>query len=1096
MSSLVEFLGMAPDGRELYRYRLPRARYIRLQSHLHETLNGTLRQANREACALFCLFAAEWWRREHERGPWSWDGIKEAVGVGATQYPTLAAKVDLGLAVLKRPILKAKDGANARLITLACEGGLPLRRLQVGGARLPVYFREVLEHFESLGMSGHEPSEELERVAARHDHRLPTSLRREIVHRLVGELVGRAWALRRSLPPEESNPTAWLDREQPSWRDQLPLVVSDDSAESILRGLMKDVARVASGRGTRIRILTSLRLKVDSAQLLRHLDVPRSVAREDLDHLFSNAPLPPGGRLQVRLRSESGDILRCGVLSRTSDAWSFQPVRGAHFSDEAAAEMITVLAASRTGSVESPSVEGAAPLGPLPWVFRPSPATPEQWDLVACGSARRREPELLVALPPDTTALGNAERCKQTVLGRTLVRVRGDIHIHTDAGLVRVVAGHDSNHSWSHELRGKRFEKVSSSRTAWLGMPSLVRRQGEREEPIDLEVHDHGRWRHASSRDVGELSVRALSDDEVVFRARVRVVPPDLTLRLEVGDKRRPGAIQVSSAALVQAGVPEDPRWQSNVHKNGNSARVELLATGEVPGQLDLTLLFRTGQLNGKVPFPVRSMRFQDPEGTPIERGTKLHIKRLGGIQAIALSPSPRARFAATLRAQITGAGAKPGDRTFHLSERSSGEKSLDLRDVQTAAEELLDATESLDASIDIRLWEVGGSGPSTSIQAKRYDWTLERDQASGDVVLNGPRDGELGDVVVEARPFCDIGAIEQLPRLRSSRLEGNRWVFDPTKRKACSWLVTAREGSWYRCRPVPFSGAGELVELDGLRACFELPRESERHEAIRVALDTMCEDWAHPDWGVVDEYLRLLGDLPAATFDLIRVIAHHQQAAATVALRAAAWDAAELLQVLDGLEELVFLWEAIPFDTWLRAFDTMAASYPPAYADSAGPEITTRMEGIGTEFPSVRVPLFHWLRRRQGAVPPEDNGGFPAAHTFVRGSAAMFLGHRAVELQDFLHRQADAPTWPTPPRSAQLVPTAGLRLSDPSQDPHRQRVIDAPIALAQAAVGQLSLTPAQTLFLEEARSFDETYFRRTFQLTYFGLIARLHGDR
>ncbi len=51
-------------------------------------------------CALFCVFAAEWWRREHVLGPWSWDGIKEAVGVSRRQFFNRATVSLMGVSLL------------------------------------------------------------------------------------------------------------------------------------------------------------------------------------------------------------------------------------------------------------------------------------------------------------------------------------------------------------------------------------------------------------------------------------------------------------------------------------------------------------------------------------------------------------------------------------------------------------------------------------------------------------------------------------------------------------------------------------------------------------------------------------------------------------------------------------------------------------------------------------------------------------------------------------------------------------------------------------------------------------------------------------
>ncbi|HHO54719.1 MAG TPA: hypothetical protein ENK18_28565, partial [Deltaproteobacteria bacterium] len=156
MDRLRHFLGKAPDGREIYRYRLPDERYHELRRYLRESLRSGLGSTSRENQALFCVFSAEWWRREHECGPWSWEGIRGALGLGGEPYTAIARAAESGLDLLKRPVLRSERGDRRWLVTLACEGGLPLRRLDVEGARLRAYFRDVLEHLEALGMTGGE----------------------------------------------------------------------------------------------------------------------------------------------------------------------------------------------------------------------------------------------------------------------------------------------------------------------------------------------------------------------------------------------------------------------------------------------------------------------------------------------------------------------------------------------------------------------------------------------------------------------------------------------------------------------------------------------------------------------------------------------------------------------------------------------------------------------------------------------------------------------------------------------------------------------------------------------------------------------------
>ena len=69
-SSLIQ-----PNGQPLYQYQLTEAEYSQLKGALQQRQSAPARsELNKPFCAAFCLFCAEWFRREYQGG-WSWDPI-------------------------------------------------------------------------------------------------------------------------------------------------------------------------------------------------------------------------------------------------------------------------------------------------------------------------------------------------------------------------------------------------------------------------------------------------------------------------------------------------------------------------------------------------------------------------------------------------------------------------------------------------------------------------------------------------------------------------------------------------------------------------------------------------------------------------------------------------------------------------------------------------------------------------------------------------------------------------------------------------------------------------------------------------------------
>jgi hypothetical protein len=90
-----------------------------------------------------------------------------------------------GLRYWKRPILRYAGGDRAFLITLACEGGLPLQLLHNENAKLHRYFKAILEDKQTFH------NLPTERLAEQCKHHLPQSLHREMVDEVASKDVLR-----------------------------------------------------------------------------------------------------------------------------------------------------------------------------------------------------------------------------------------------------------------------------------------------------------------------------------------------------------------------------------------------------------------------------------------------------------------------------------------------------------------------------------------------------------------------------------------------------------------------------------------------------------------------------------------------------------------------------------------------------------------------------------------------------------------------------------------------------------------------------------------------------------------------------------------
>ena len=140
----------ALDGRPLYAYKVHDSEYERLKIEMCEQMPGVLRSRdNHSFSAMFCMYAAETFRRQHVGGPWAWEIVFAEIGHATPSYQAIYVWVEQGLQHFKRPLLRSRNGDREFLVTLACEGGLPLLLLHKENAHLSRYFRELLNRLPS-----------------------------------------------------------------------------------------------------------------------------------------------------------------------------------------------------------------------------------------------------------------------------------------------------------------------------------------------------------------------------------------------------------------------------------------------------------------------------------------------------------------------------------------------------------------------------------------------------------------------------------------------------------------------------------------------------------------------------------------------------------------------------------------------------------------------------------------------------------------------------------------------------------------------------------------------------------------------------------
>jgi hypothetical protein len=83
------------DDRPLYAYKVRDSEYARLKAAVCEQMPGVLRGRGKNSFApMFCMYAAETFRRRYAGGPWTWETVFAEIGHAIPDEQSIYARVE------------------------------------------------------------------------------------------------------------------------------------------------------------------------------------------------------------------------------------------------------------------------------------------------------------------------------------------------------------------------------------------------------------------------------------------------------------------------------------------------------------------------------------------------------------------------------------------------------------------------------------------------------------------------------------------------------------------------------------------------------------------------------------------------------------------------------------------------------------------------------------------------------------------------------------------------------------------------------------------------------------------------------------------
>lgn len=1106
----------------LYRYRCSDEEFQQLQGLLQGQGSALQQAKSRELSALFCLYAAEWLRRNHRGGAWTWDGVLKSLSLQLVYNDAqLYALVDQGLRLWGRPVMR--DRRRSFLMSLASEGGVPAELVTQEAARFRPFFRDLLAEHQLFGAST--PTAELARGLAA--AALPRSLQRDIVYDLCGDLVTCVHNLQ-ALVQGPGDALAQLDHQRPGWRDDLPLQLSEEASIALVRGLLDDARRVAPHETSRLRISTHLRLEGEQARLHRRVTLPSRLSGAQLGQLFGGSGLTNTARFILQLLEESGQRGTLALLTREGEADKACYVVEAHGREHLVPAPgvpgdLALLLVSASGNRTAIAPGGEA-RSELPWVFTADP-DPEArqgsaWKLLSEGSVRTREPRVLVAVASkdQVTRETGAEPKRVGFLesmGRTLFLVEGQVRIQCASGGRCVVSTGDLTESFVEP----RFvgEQVDTGRGSvfFRGMPRVLSRMPNGLEkaisPGGLRwrpAHSAQPWQTLSAECVGAIELRQEEHGETHWQARLAVLPEHSRLELRPQKQQNLGQVIVSGTGASHAGIQPGHGVQV-VSLPGPPDRhgFELLATEAIPPRTRVELRWPKGQHLGlDLVFPAQGACFRGRDGQLLRSGAELVVDRLGGTQVEVFIPGPRGRpprLSLSLREEKPSAGAANVTLDVAVSGGDRELYTLDLACVEATVRALFACSTELDSRVELEILGaagVGGGSRARTLLVKRYDLTFDLGRrAQGELSLLQDSDGEpldLERMELRAVPLREPKASELLTQVRPGT-----WHFSPEGRQPGPWLVLGHESGWSRVRPTLWTvNPGQQTAARSPLDAAILAGFPERAEKMKAALQALGRTGDSPDWAVMMAYVDLLTELPASTFAAVVALSEHP---ATAALALFVRGSQRMEVLWRGLEQLPFSWALVPVRDWRAAARVWSTGWRQALSPLSEELRAQSREFFLGEFKALRENI---EARMPGLQPVfellwEEVRQEPRKITVVNGqsirrpsSTAMpAIRHSLTELLPLLELERrrlienhEGEAWPQAPKLEEerlefikgLPP--GLKrlfLVETTVTGDRVAVLQAPVLAALCAAWLHPLSLRARLELRRLQDFDPSYF-------------------
>ena len=923
---LAEFLftrGMfrGPNEKPLYGYQVSEHEYLSLKEELRqnfELASHPIYSGNWAAC--FCLFVAEYFRREYDAqdGGWSWAGPEKRLGhnLSTQQHATMTSK---GLEYWGRPIRQRECGRDW-LGSLFAEGGLPWMLVQSETHGFGRAVRKGLKHYYRTEGGRRTTSD----LMADCENYLPQTFRNLETRQLLAAIVEQLMSLAKHYPlKDQADPAAYLDQHNPGWPSDFPIPLDEENARSLINEWLKDAVQRRQER-------TEVKAKASYFSCEHHLH-----GQLPAWHIRSELLLPSETSLAIDLSQLSTTRLELGFYEGEQLLARGGAVYGQLVEDGLKVRFpnpqITLTRKNIRETVSLRLLENGRPvhifhfddsafdIDEQPLVFE---SRSDTWCLVGSATCALTASSVRIRLPQSAVVEdGTALELAREGSGACWIEASEDLCIRKADELYLIELNQAAEAALKPSLAGTFALFDSNPSTIFIGWPRL-------ELPAKFLYRQDQLLQFANGQDLSGMRnsnragfmrycIRSVQGKTLLHRG-FGVLPDSFSLSLFPAINNQPARMLVRNGQTLQMQI----RDSNLTTRDGESDQGRLIYLhakgGEPPATFTLEISSDSSvePVQLRLPYPFQGARLIGSDDKP-SSNRELILDELLGMR-IALSSGLTQGQDFHLQLELISQ-AKPNPKRHYVIRVGQTPLLLNLFSYQSDMLQMLGAVNEQDAYIQLTLET---EQRLLRFNVRRYNGCIQWEDSSIFSITAIASTAILSNVKVEAMLLPDPKRTPVQVTERTSEGVGTG-CFVPSNAMEGNgpWLLYPAKGSVVQFRPQLYIHSTNFAESSGevhsLHRATQLFHPQRAPQVIDEQMESMASDLNHSGWQYLADIKQNFSNLPLCSFESWLSLSRNPAALAAAVFRL------EMDEAFCGRirDELAVIWECLPLPLWVSTY-------------------------------------------------------------------------------------------------------------------------------------------------------------------------------